>query len=115
MKVLSFLEFFGLTPQEKRDYLDSIGLVSKNDYKDRWSCNDSELFFNEVYYNEVSIEFKPELMQELFEGVGITTFDGYVCDITICGISPCEEFPRTLDEFITDCQRAGIELIRRKK
>ena len=132
MKALSFLEFFGLTPQEKRDYLDRIELISKNDYKDRWSCDDSELFFSDVYYKEVSIEFKPEQITELFEGIekadstrywtanyevsfAKAQLGLYTLYNTDDRIERILFLPRTLDDFIRDCVRAGIEIIRRKK
>ena len=124
MKVLSFLEFFNLTPQEKRDYLDSIGLISASDYKG--NCEDDEIFFLYSYANEICYYFKPEMIDK-FEGFrwfdenNVIKNDDIVIQFPDCDDDGVIEgiiyklnnywyFPRTLDDFINDCQRVGIEL-----
>ena len=72
-------------------------------------------------------QFKPELITELFEGWYLEDDDKcrYYCQTNIGGVyahvsgsgyfdiildGRVYPHPRTLDDFITDCQRSGIEL-----
>jgi hypothetical protein len=86
-----------------------------------------------AFYSQV---FKPELITELFEGWELNIIDGieqirriqpfcaiefykkYVAYIIVdncnCTDTTRTFLPRTLDDFISDCQRAGIELIRKE-
>lgn len=129
MKVLSFLQFYdGLTSREKINYLDYIGIINKENYKDKFEADSNDEVFNEKYYFIISQEFKPELVYKYFD---IDTYEGlegiFYEDILIQDfLGNSIEFsaddnyyylnglatyiPRTLDQFITDCQRAGIEL-----
>ena len=57
----------------------------------------------------LSQPFKPELVPELFEGEviynnGVIELGGYTEQI-------CIPNPKTLDQFISACQQAGIELV----
>lgn len=134
MKVLSFLEFFNLTPKEKRDYLSELGLISINDYKTRYDYGDevAELTFLSLYHNEVSVPFKPDMITEKFEGWKLNVIDGIeqlICDKPFFIVELYKKYTayivldsynctdttrtylvRTLDDFINDCERAGIEL-----
>lgn len=62
--------------------------------------------------------FKPELITELFEGfTPFVNYYGYVFynHKDGSGIQLKVNNPRTLDDFINDCQRAGIILEWREK
>ena len=132
MKVLTFPEFFGLKLPEKiayYRYFSNKSIMSKNSL-DKW------------YYQKTNQPFKPELIPELFEGWKLTynANSKYIYSLEDSDICIRIEFdfkylpncyfvykdkyidtftdflfPKTFDEFITDCQRAGIELKWRKK
>ena len=119
MKVLSYLELNtkkGDLFTEHLSRLKHIGFIR--------SMIDLEDFYSQP--------FKPELITELFEGweeytgihdlyynnyksqeVRFNKNNKHLYDIYQDSLSRCVTFykPRTLDDFITDCQRAGIQLI----
>lgn len=111
MKVLSYLEFWVHLTDFSEDALIYAKAIEKKGYV----CN-------AIFYSQ---PFKPGLITELFEGFIPTGHEQdyshtsdydfqfktkrymihYGLEITITN-----SYPRTLDDFITDCQRAGIEL-----
>lgn len=131
MKVLSFNQFYGLSPEEKREYY-----VKTTGALFTWGRDEHSkviIRLNDWYYNKtVKLDFKPELITELFEGwknsgasesyTGLHSAQAYfhkktrtyLLKVYIPGIKRHNAYtmfvPRTLDDFITDCQRAGIEL-----
>lgn len=129
MKALTFIKFYDLTPKEKRDFLGSIGKIQVNDYKTRFDYEDSEPFFIGLYHNIISQPFKPEMIIELFENWELTTNHTigecyhYTPDKRYGYIKFRNDFiqlyadyattipiPKTLNDFISDCQRTGFEL-----
>ena len=115
MKVLSFLELINIGWEE--EFLHQI-LHRFNQNTDK---EDIAQFYSQP--------FRPELITELFEGWGCDVEDdsywfrnnhdkinyarsemgGYIqYDSTL--MNQTFDIPRTLDDFINDCQRAGIEL-----
>jgi hypothetical protein len=132
MKVLSYLEFCQLTAREKYEYVLKLG-YKKLDIEDRFEIERYEVTFDTFYLNIVSQPFKPELITELFEGWlkeihnsqelyihwenWQIEFDENDRNNKYCIYSYYGDWykittlkPRTLDDFINDCQRAGIEL-----
>ena len=113
MEVLSYLELW----QKDSEFIDKY-----NEFLERDSID---------FYSQ---PFKPELIKELFEGWEIhfsdqfSLYDIYKCmereyfiflnkDFSGAGYKSNTSFgycntyyPRTLDDFINDCKRAGIEL-----
>jgi hypothetical protein len=85
MKVLSFLEMWHLTTEAFDEY---------RDFFKNYATHDCWAHF-------LAQPFKLELIDELFEALRVGTFDCF---------QAYPLAPRTLDEFITDCQRAGINL-----
>ncbi len=81
MRVLNYVQLGLLEPQEQEEY--------------RWYLEkyfgEAGLFHVAMFYYQ---NFEPELITKYFKG--------FVSETMI---------PRTLDEFITDCQKAGIKLI----
>ena len=109
MKAYSYLQLSVMQHNDQLpdDYMDTMERIAVNKTPDE-------------FYSQ---EFKPELITELFEGWELSEdgvyyngdiFIDYDCNgdgLNICysGVS-IVPMPRTLDDFITDCQRAGIEL-----
>lgn len=94
IRVLSYLQLINLTSKEYDEYLWELQTI----YED--------IFDNRIdFYSQ---PFKPQLITKLFEDLSLdkrmTLADGESRFNNI----------RTLDEFITDCQREGIELKWRK-
>jgi len=115
MKVLSYLELLKSSENAIYNYC----------LKMKFNMHDELKEATEFY----SQKFEPELITELFEGWGCDVEDdsywfrnnhdkinyarsemgGYIqYDSTL--MNQTFDIPRTLDDFITDCQRAGIEL-----
>ena len=67
-----------------------------------WECITDNHLFSEYSSEEYAFNYD-------YKKNGTMKF--YIHDVKVVEFP----FPRTLDEFITDCQRAGIELIWRKK
>ncbi len=130
MRALSFIEFVNLdngtaecSPELKASYMVGVGLIPRNMVKGL-----SELSLIFLYKDHVNQPFTPELITKYFKGWEELSNGYYVAkyelknyDVTLNrrDKSCCYEkgldtywfkFPRTLDDFITDCQRAGIEL-----
>lgn len=118
MKVLSFLQctcFLAVLNEEKREIAKKFIQFVKSKGFDN----------GRDFYSQ---PFKPELITELFEGweeiSAITYWSAtavFAFHLDSFGISTKNPektcwifFPRTLDEFIIDCQKAGVELIWRK-
>jgi hypothetical protein len=119
IEVKSYLEIFNLGINEQLKYISSVKIF------DCWYKVSGVSF--QYFYSQ---PFKPELITELFEGINYEGDNIYVnntlqiVDIC-CGVNGDEvfyngggepktqhysPFPRTLDDFITDCSRAGIKL-----
>jgi len=123
MKVLSFLEYQDLTFQHPQEYFDEFESILSQFIK--WDeDSDGEWDILKFY----SQPFKPEMIIELFQGWHIDYDEGvwqnkkypekaieFIINdddsewMLIDYLTSIRK-PRTLDEFITDCQRAGIEL-----
>jgi hypothetical protein len=114
MKVLSYLEVM------KCPTNDGFAWIVNNMIEDLSVMNVEDFY---------SQPFKPELITELFEGwewngENVSSNETLIVDISwqsdYLVITFIEKdiyffFPRTLDDFITDCQRAGIELTWREQ
>jgi hypothetical protein len=147
MKVLSFLEFYILPFDDKKELFLKLKLWT-SDYTltkfEGYSEKDIINILNIDYHKFTSKPFKPEIITELFEGINVDERDenpydpdvtepqmvdvyeiNYKTEITFnqkepskFGYTICYDYdnyqlypyPRTLDDFINDCQRAGIEL-----
>ena len=126
MKVLSYLEFSKDSNWDKWHIYTQ--LETNQQYKHILDLK--ELGLIKWYSKRVGVPFKPELITELFAGWGCDVEDdsywfrnnhdkinyarsemgGYIqYDSTL--MNQTFDIPRTLDDFITDCQRAGIELV----
>lgn len=117
MKVLSYLELGKLKLTDNGEWRDYIDILAK-------IFPDTELeSIGNYLYRFYSQPFKPELITELLEGWVIEYYDGINwyqypkvagCSFrwennTLSGYRYFSNI-RTLDDFITDCQRAGITL-----
>ena len=111
MKVLNFLEIVSTTQESEINHI--IKLLQPS----FWGT------IREFYLQQ----FRPGIITELFEGCKLDKINVYSCDFNeeqscvfyhkeryeFCFVDePAQAFPtpRTLDDFINDCQRAGIEL-----
>lgn len=127
MKYLTFAEFCGLGLKLSIDYMKKVftGIYKIPDFNaidNEQEQNNTMLALIQLYHAHTQQPFKPELITELFEGWNEDDdvyehgdiFIDYDCNadgLNMCfsGISVVS-IPRTLDEFISDCKRAGIEL-----
>lgn len=136
MKYLTFAEFYALDVFKQKEYL--LAVFTAEELKpiavDMLQLGRSQaetkvtaaiicrLNLAQYYHAHTQQPFKPELITELFEGWNKDDdvyehgdiFIDYDCNadgLNMCfsGISVVS-IPRTLDEFISDCKRAGIEL-----
>ena len=121
MKVLSFIEYTNLTFIESHEYFIPFETFLSKHIK--WSENEDGDWDILKFYSQ---PFKPELITELFEGWETKDFslykndnshrdirfnDGITYNFELNDfIEENNYYPRTLDDFINDCQRAGIEL-----
>ncbi len=120
MKALTFIEFY-------KENIKNVGPAELED----------NILACDKYFDFVSQTFKPEMIIELFEGFEIDNLEkfgvGYFYGLT--GITFCKEegeqmcrhyfiksiityelfMPTTLNDFISDCQRAGIDLELKEK
>lgn len=123
MKALTFPEFFALKLKKKIEYYKAV-----KGYPEHMVIPISSYHLDKWYHTFTQQPFKPELIAELFQyrlfGDNYKNVDGYFYiyvsgreieidtgnetidygNYYVCGI------PRTIDEFISDCRRAGIEL-----
>lgn len=128
MKVLSFIEYTNLTFIESYEYFIPFETFLSKHIK--WSENEDGEWDILKFYSQ---SFKPELIVELFEGwnkINDKHYDNFkytdsahidkdyqslhftrtYMEVTYKCQTKRFYIPRTLDDFINDTQRAGIEL-----
>ena len=115
MKALSFIEMWNLNSKEMSEYNEFFKDLNKHK-------TISNIGF---YANFLNQRFKPEMITEWFAGwetdlllshyknqSDYVVFHIGIQEYNLIHNSRSNQFyiPRTLDDFITDCQRVGIEL-----
>jgi hypothetical protein len=135
MKVLSFLEFYNLSFNEKTKYLNYNHINYAKPLID--DVAQATILMLEAYNTIVKQPFKPELILVMFEEWELSQVEDnrfvrkikpwvhiefyakytayYMLDILGHTDATRTFNPLTLDDFINDCKKAGIELTWRVK
>jgi hypothetical protein len=132
----TFAQFYGLGWNDKLVIIEDLNLGIKGVTIDSAGI---DFRTNQIYHEFTQQPFKPELIMELFEGWEIYSdeyshndcpeyvyklWEYYILFIRESHYTMSKKgkfpicnflFPRTLDDFIGDCQRGGIELKPKKQ
>lgn len=110
MKVLSYLEY-----SSKGGIVDIALQIEKLGWDGGVTDFFAQQFKPELVYKYFDIDTDETIESQFFDNIYLLDFAGHTVEI---GADSCFYYlnnlatpmPRTLDDFINDCQRAGIEL-----